>query len=635
MSDSLRLNILFIIADEYRFPLYDKDHGMVQPIKDILGFQGDAEDIADYAKYFPGLVALRENAVVLKNHTIASSACAPSRAAIFTGQYGTRTGVTQTDGVFKDGHAADFPWLQPDGIPTLGDWFRADGYETHYFGKCHFADPPDHSLEKFGFDDWERSYPEPHGSFINNLGLYRDHGFTDLVTTFLRGKGLALDYDREEADDAGGEESDDTGQRPWLAVASFTNPHDITTYPQLLRSVDPDAPQNGPVMVPEKGALGNPPEKGTWKIELNPDGFPQNNANLPPTWGEKLNLNNKPDCQYDYSYKLGIALASTSGSKMVAENAPRLIGLPFQLTQNPKDWSTAYLQYYTYLHYVLDQHINQLLETLEETGLRKNTIVVLVTDHGEYGAAHGMMLQKWHTAYQESIHVPVVVCLPPPDAGNPSGIQKQIEELTSHIDLVPTLLGLAGVDADRRAELRAELEKNHEVPELVGADLSPIIAGSGVEVVEPDGSERQGILFVTTDTITEPLPDPDSDDEANYQIYCEAITAYQQTTNKSWAPQTSLLKDGSVCQPCNVHCVRQKNWKLVRCFDSATDGVADQWEMYELESDANESENLLVYNASEFPCAIDAPTHLTKQVIEQKAIELRQLLELLETRMLS
>jgi arylsulfatase A-like enzyme len=50
---------------------------------------------------------LRQNAVVLRNHTIAASACTPSRAVIYTGQYGTRTGVT--DGLFKNGDAPNFP----------------------------------------------------------------------------------------------------------------------------------------------------------------------------------------------------------------------------------------------------------------------------------------------------------------------------------------------------------------------------------------------------------------------------------------------------------------------------------------------------------------------------------------------
>ena len=30
-------------------------------------------------------------------------------------------------------------WLDPDSVPTLGDWFRAGGYKTHYRGKWHIS----------------------------------------------------------------------------------------------------------------------------------------------------------------------------------------------------------------------------------------------------------------------------------------------------------------------------------------------------------------------------------------------------------------------------------------------------------------------------------------------------------------
>ena len=30
-------------------------------------------------------------------------------------------------------------WLDPNSVPTLGDWFRAGGYETHYRGKWHIS----------------------------------------------------------------------------------------------------------------------------------------------------------------------------------------------------------------------------------------------------------------------------------------------------------------------------------------------------------------------------------------------------------------------------------------------------------------------------------------------------------------
>lgn len=160
MSDSTtqpapRPNILLITCDQYRFPRfsYGPNHGFVDDLKQILGFQGTVDASNIYAKYFPGLLRLRNRAVVLRNHTIAASACTPSRATIYTGQYGTKTGVTQTDGLFKNGDSENFPWLDADGIPTLGTWMRHAGYTTHYFGKWHVSNPPDHSLKRYGFDN--------------------------------------------------------------------------------------------------------------------------------------------------------------------------------------------------------------------------------------------------------------------------------------------------------------------------------------------------------------------------------------------------------------------------------------------------------------------------------------------------
>ena len=379
--------------------------------------------------------------MVLRNHTIAASACTPSRAVIYTGQYGTKTGVTQTDGLFKNGDLPNFPWLEADGIPTLGSWMRAAGYSTHYFGKWHVSNPPEHSLKRYGFDNWEQSYPEPHGAQPNNLGVYRDVGFTDSACAFIRRQGLALNYNRVYASMAAGD-PDTTGPDvddipPWFAVASFTNPHDIATYPGVISQAlpDPDSTMGtqsifGPLTVPATGEVTPPPVAGTIALPLNPLGFPQDCARPSPTQNESLA--GKPTCQHEAAYKVGLALASKGGFNIVnglVNAVPRGGGdnaaeaavalslkscIPLQLADDPGPEANCllFLQLYAWLHAVVDVHIHAVLTALEESGQAGNTIVVFLADHGEYGAAHGMMLEKWYTAYQEAVHVPVVVRFP-------------------------------------------------------------------------------------------------------------------------------------------------------------------------------------------------------------------------------
>ncbi|HVI98767.1 MAG TPA: sulfatase-like hydrolase/transferase [Sphingomonas sp.] len=634
---SRRPNILLITCDQYRFPRfsYGPNGGLAQGLKAILGFQSEVDGTNPYARFFPGLLRLRKNAVVLRNHTIASSACIPSRTAIYTGQYGTRTGVTQTDGLFKSGDSPAFPWLEPDGIPTLGSWMREAGYTTHYFGKWHVSNPQDHSLQRYGFDDWETSYPEPHGPLPNDLGTYRDVGFSDLACTFIRRKALGLDYDRLYASDAtrdpGGDRPQPEDTKPWFAVASFTNPHDIATYPGVVAQALPasDASQStklpdsrtakrttqpifGPLTIPGPEDVTPPPVAGTARIPLNPLGFPQDCAVAAPTQNESLA--DKPSCQHEYAYKMGLALAAKAGLS-VAERAggdpKEVTGLavraalqsciPFRLADNPDLNCQLFLQLYGWLHSVVDTHIEAVLKTLEETGQADNTVVIFLTDHGEYGGAHGMMMEKWHTAYAEALHVPVVIRDPrlaasASESGQADGaILRQVNAVTSHIDILPTVLGLAGVDQAERMAIHDRLAARRPMPPLPGVDLTPLVIGEWPDdtVIEPDGCAREGVLFITDDEITAPLPatlDPHQRHAyESFDIYVETVDAVREGAHDK-GPVS--LMPGAVKQPNHIRCLRTAHYKLARYFDPA--GQAPQeWELYDLLHDPNEATNLV------------------------------------------
>ena len=663
-----RPNILLITCDQYRFPRfsYGPDGGFVEPLKQILGFQGTVDADNPFAKFFPGLLKLRQNAVVLRNHTIAASACAPSRAVIYTGQYGTRTGVTQTDGLFKNGDSPNFPWLEADGIPTLGSWMREAGYTTHYFGKWHVSNPPEHSLKRYGFDDWEESYPEPHGAQPNNLGVYRDAGFADSACKFLRRQGLALNYNRAYAsmlardpDTTGPDVSDIP---PWFAVASFANPHDIATYPGVIAQALPDASARsgtqsifGPLTVPAHGEASLPPVAGTAQIPLNPEDFPQACANPSPTQNESLA--DKPTCQHEAAYKVGLALAAKGGFNIVSGlvNAmPQLPGsntleaavafslkscIPFQLAGDPGPDQNClqFLQFYAWLHAVVDVQINAVLTALEESGQADNTIVVFLADHGEYGAAHGMMIEKWYAAYQEALHVPVLVRFPGA-ASAPGEIAPepaQFDGLTSHIDILPTILGLAGIDASQREAIADQLAQTRPVPPLPGVDLAPFIAdalaGAPVDrpILEPDGQPREGVLFITDDEITQPLPPSrTATEQRSYQefaVYQAVVESVREGTDGKGPVR---LSPGAVKQPNHVRCVRTRDYKLTRYFDPS--GRAPQeWEMYDLVNDPNEAINLVEVGVSPPRARADLPDRAKTQ---EEADHLYALLSRLERR---
>lgn len=668
---SRRPNILLITCDQYRFPRfsYGPDGGFTPDLKAILGFQGEVDDSNPYARFFPGLLRLRKDAVVLRNHTIAASACTPSRAAIYTGQYGTRTGVTQTGGLFKSGDSPAFPWLKPDGIPTLGSWMREAGYSTHYFGKWHVSNPPDHSLDHYGFDDWETSYPEPHGPLPNDLGMYRDAGFSDLACTFIRRKALGLDYTRRYAldveRDPDGARPDPEDSKPWLAVVSFANPHDIATYPGVIAQALPAGeasqpvklpdgeslermtqPIFGPLLVPGSKDVMPPPAGGTARIPLNPLGFPQDCAKAAPTQDETLV--GKPGCQHEYAYKMGLALAAKTGlsvAKRAEDDLEEITALavktalqsciPFRLSDDPDLNCRLFLQLYGWLHAVVDRHIEAVLKTLEDSGQADNTIVIFLADHGEYAGAHGMMMEKWHSVYAEALHVPVVIRDPRRAVSDgASGSTRdtgprQIDAVTSHIDILPTVLGLAGVEEVERTEIHRRLAERRPVPPLPGVNLTPLIHGKWPDdtVIEPNGEAREGVLFITDDEITAPLPV--TLDSHQRQAF-EQFGVYEQTVDAvregKYGKGPVMMTPGAVKQPNHIRCVRTAHYKLARYFDPAGQ-AAQEWELYDLHRDPNEMTNLV-------EVAVTPPTVRSdvsnRGAVQAEADRLASLLERLE-----
>jgi arylsulfatase A-like enzyme len=157
----------------------------------------------------------------------------------------------------------------------------------------------------------------------------------------------------------------------------------------------------------------------------------------------------------------------------------------------PQPTLEIYRQFYYSLQKESDRHIWSVLERLMNTSFFEDTIIVFTSDHGEMLGAHGGAHQKWHNAYEETIHVPFIIS----QASMPA---KQANLLTSHVDLIPTLLGLAGID--QQAALR-DLQKSHsQARPLVGRDLSGVVLGN----TDPDFSTAP-IYFMTDDEISSGL----------------------------------------------------------------------------------------------------------------------------------
>jgi hypothetical protein len=156
----------------------------------------------------------------------------------------------------------------------------------------------------------------------------------------------------------------------------------------------------------------------------------------------------------------------------------------------PQPWIETHLKFYYQMQAEVGAQITRVLDALRETGAHENTIVIFTSDHGDMQGAHGGMHEKWHVAYEEALHVPFIVSSPLLPGG-----ARELAIPTTHADLIPTLLGLASIDAGR-ALTRLQSDHN-DARALVGRDLS-----QAIRAAEP-AAPTEPILFTTDDEISE------------------------------------------------------------------------------------------------------------------------------------
>lgn len=117
-----------------------------------------------------------------------------------------------------------------------------------------------------------------------------------------------------------------------------------------------------------------------------------------------------------------------------------------------QDWA----QYYDQVT-AMDRQVGDILESLQRDQLDDDTIIFYFGDHGS-----GMPRSKrW--LYQSGLHVPMIVFVPPRYrewAGTPFEAGTSIERLISFVDLLPTMLSLAGEQAPGHVQGKAFLGKH-------------------------------------------------------------------------------------------------------------------------------------------------------------------------------
>ncbi|MFX0102543.1 MAG: sulfatase-like hydrolase/transferase [Candidatus Hodarchaeota archaeon] len=124
----------------------------------------------------------------------------------------------------------------------------------------------------------------------------------------------------------------------------------------------------------------------------------------------------------------------------------------------------------------IDDNVGRILEVMKEQGLMDNTIIVYTSDHAcHFGQRNQGAKCSCHDA---SIRIPLIFWGPGFNGGY------EIKELTSLIDILPTLLDVTGVEKPSYMHGNSILslinQENTEWPDAVYYELSPEIIGRGL-----------------------------------------------------------------------------------------------------------------------------------------------------------
>ncbi|MFC3164957.1 choline-sulfatase [Ciceribacter thiooxidans] len=287
-------------------------------------------------------------------------------------------------------------------IPTYAHHLRAAGYQTCLSGKMHFVGPDQlHGFEERLTTDiypadfgWTPDYRKP--------GERIDWWYHNLGS--VTGAGTAeitnqMEYDDEVAYHATRKLYDlarGNDDRPWCLTVSFTHPHD----PYVARKCFWDLYADCPALDPKVGVI--PFEE-----------------------------------QDPHSQRLLVACDHDA----------------FEITQ--EDVRRARRGYFANISYV-DEKIGEIIDVLERTGMREDTVILFVSDHGDMLGERGLWFKMCF--FEGSARVPLMISA----AGWKPGL---VDAPVSTLDVTPTIAAMAGIDI---ASVR---------PWTDGEDLGPVVRG--------------------------------------------------------------------------------------------------------------------------------------------------------------
>jgi len=177
-------------------------------------------------------------------------------------------------------------------------------------------------------------------------------------------------------------------------------------------------------------------------------------------------------------------------------------GLPDDALTNKEGFIQDGLRHYYAACEGLDKEFARIMEHLEKSGMKDNTIIVYTSDHGDMLGAHSLLNKPY--PYEEAINTPFIVRYPKKiKAGTSTDV------LTMPIDILPTLLDLADIKYDEKAfdgrsfapSLQGKKDAFQHPAALI---MAPDAFWRGARTKTHTYAEHKGVPWLLFDNIKDP-----------------------------------------------------------------------------------------------------------------------------------
>ena len=370
------------------------------------------------------------------NHLTVNQICSPSRGTMITGLYPRHHGMTTNGRTLRDG------------LPTLPGALAAAGYDTHAVGKLH--------LQPI-MAGAELAFPESVPFWQAGLGEgWRGPYYGYRTVDFQIGESLLAAEGGHYA--------------AWLME------HHPESAPLYLPGAALDGPDAG---LDEAWTSAVPDELhyNTWIADRaidfleraeppfmlfvsTPD--PHHPFSPPRPWADLFDAADMPvpRAAPGELEAMPAPLRARLGAGWIDNAAPAVEQGGLTVTDGiPHDSLARAVALTRGMEAQIDHAFGRVLAKLDALGMTGETVVVFTSDHGEFLGSHGL-LHKGPPPYRDLNRVAFVMAGPSVPAGQASA------QPTSHLDIMPTLLDLAGVDARMRQD---------------GQSLRPVLEGGDLD----------------------------------------------------------------------------------------------------------------------------------------------------------